>query len=36
MEQDKNTFTYTYSAAQQAEGKTIRKQYLPPEERNLE
>lgn len=36
MEQDKNTFTYTYSAAQQAEVKNIRKKYLPQEESKLE
>ena len=36
MEQDKNTFNYSYSAAQQAEVKNIRKKYLPQEESKLE
>lgn len=32
MENNEETFSYTYSAAQQAEIERIRKKYLPPEE----
>lgn len=32
MEQNKETFEYTYSARQQEEIEKIRKKYLPPEE----
>lgn len=32
MEQNKETFEYTYSAKQQEEIEKIRKKYLPPEE----
>lgn len=32
MEQQTNTFQYTYSAAQKTEVEKIRRKYLPPEE----
>ena len=34
--QEKETFTYTYSAQQQEEIKNIRKKYLAPEEDKME
>ena len=34
--ENKNTFTYTYSAKQQEEVQRIRKKYLPPEEDKME
>ena len=34
--ENKNTFTYTYSAKQQEEVQQIRKKYLPPEEDKME
>ncbi|MFV0353104.1 MAG: hypothetical protein ACK5JF_12485 [Oscillospiraceae bacterium] len=36
MDPRENSFTYTYSAAQQAEIKKIRQKYMPPEENKLE
>ena len=36
MEQQNNSFQYTYSAAQRAEIENIRKKYLPPEEDKME
>ena len=36
MEQEKETFTYTYSASRQEEIQRIRKKYLPPEEDKME
>lgn len=36
MEMQQQTFTYTYSAAQQEEIKNIRNKYLPPEEDKME
>lgn len=36
MEQQNNSFQYTYSAAQRAEVESIRKKYLPPEEDKME
>ena len=36
MEKGKDTFTYTYSAKQQEEIRTIRKKYLPREEDKME
>lgn len=36
MEQQNNTFQYTYSAAQRTEVEKIRKKYLPREEDKLE
>lgn len=36
MDEKKETFQYTYSAQQQAEIKTIRDKYLPPEEDKME
>lgn len=36
MEQQNNSFQYTYSAAQRAEVEAIRKKYLPPEEDKME
>ena len=36
MEENKETFRYTYSAKQQEEIKNIRKKYLPPEENKME
>lgn len=36
MEQQNNSFRYTYSAAQRSEVETIRKKYLPPEEDKME
>lgn len=36
MKQEKETFTYTYSASQQDEIQRIRKKYLPPEEDKME
>lgn len=36
MEKKQETFTYTYSAAQQEEVQSIRKNYLPPEEDKME
>ena len=36
MEKQQETFTYTYSAAQQKEVQSIRKNYLPPEEDKME
>ena len=36
MEENKETFHYTYSAKQQEEIKNIRKKYLPPEEDKME
>ena len=36
MEEQNETFNYTYSAKQQEEIKNIRKKYLPPEEDKME
>lgn len=36
MEQQNNSFQYTYSAAQRTEVEKIRKKYLPPEEDKME
>ena len=36
MEQQNNSFQYTYSAAQRAEIENIRKKYLAPEENKME
>lgn len=36
MEQEKETFTYTYSAKQQQEIENIRKKYLPGEKDKME
>lgn len=36
MENEKETFTYTYSAKQQEEIQNIRKKYLPKEEDKME
>lgn len=36
MEENKETFHYTYSAKQQEEIKTIRKKYMAPEEDKME
>lgn len=36
MEEKKETFTYTYSAKQQEEIKSIRQKYLPKEEDKME
>lgn len=36
MEENKETFTYTYSAKQQEEIKNIRQKYLPMEEDKME
>ena len=36
MEDEKETFTYTYSAKQQEEIQNIRKKYLPKEEDKME
>lgn len=36
MEENKETFEYTYSAKQQAEIEQIRKKYLPKEENKME
>ena len=36
MDPRENSFTYTYSAAQQAEIKKIRQKYMPPEENKLD
>lgn len=36
MEENKETFSYTYSAKQQEEIERIRKKYIPPEEDKME
>lgn len=36
MENQENTFSYIYSAAEQAEVETIRRKYLPKEENKME
>jgi len=36
MENSRETFSYTYSARQQEEIKSIRKKYMPPQEDKLE
>lgn len=36
MEENKETFRYTYSAKQQEEIERIRKKYMPPEEDKME
>ena len=36
MEEQKGTFTYKYSASQQAEIKKIREKYIPKEENKME
>lgn len=36
MEENKETFSYTYSAKQQEEIERIRKKYMPPEEDKME
>lgn len=36
MEEKKETFTYSYSASQQAEIKKIREKYMPKEENKME
>ena len=36
MEKEKETFSYTYSSAQQQELKKIRERYLPPQQNKLD